>query len=179
MLEKNKNYIEFSMRSMMVTHKPYQEDTDIAITGMIPGCNVPLANNPFDIPCNVVMVSKRDFERLQTENEELKKKLEEFSPIPEYREFITALYPREDVDKIVWATGQLCCGRDMQNALQADLEFYRTLYSSQSIMLKELDRCVDDWQTATGCSTPEEAKRKIKLLIDDINVLMRVSDNLI
>lgn len=113
MLEKDKKYIEFSMRSMMLTHRPYQKDTEIAITGMIPGRNIICENNPFDIPCDVVMIPKKEFERLQAENEQLKKKLAEFSPVPGYREFLTALYPGEDVEKLVWATEQLCCGRDL------------------------------------------------------------------
>jgi len=80
MLEKDKNCIEFSMHSMMATHKPYQEETEIAITGMAPGKSLLLANNPFDIPCDVVVVSKRYFERLQTDNQhyrEMAKQLEE------------------------------------------------------------------------------------------------------
>lgn len=76
MLEKNKDYVEFTLQTMMATHGPYQDDTEVSMTGVIngyrglPGC--------LDIPCDVVVISKRYFDRLQTENEELKKKLGEF-----------------------------------------------------------------------------------------------------
>lgn len=178
MLEKDKKCIEFSMRSIMLTHRPYQEDTEIEITGMIPGRNIIGENNPFDIPGDVVMVSKRDFvrlqvenDRLQTVNEELKKKLEEFAPVPGYREFLTALYPGEDIEKLVWMTGQLCCGRDLQHALRTDLENYKSVSSVQA-------KSIRSWKEATGCDTPEEAKKKIELLVDNINVLMEVNDDL-
>lgn len=158
MLEKDKNCIEFSMHSMMATHKPYQEDTEIAITGMAPGKSLLLANNPFDIPCDVVVVSKRYFERLQTENEQLKKKLEEFSPVPGYEDFLKTLYPgtsESDIKKLVWVTEQLCCGRDLQHALQTDLENYKRFSSIQA-------KSIRSWQRETGCSTPEEAEKMVK-----------------
>lgn len=93
MLEKNIDYIEFSMHSMMVTYKPYQV-AGIEITGSNPnGRDFIFGNNPFDIPCDVVVVPKKDFDQLQTENDQLKKKLEEFSPVPGYKDFLKALYP--------------------------------------------------------------------------------------
>lgn len=49
------------------------------------------------------------------------------------------------------ATEQLCCGRDLRNNLQADLEYYRALSSAQA-------KSIYCWKEATGCSTPEEAK---------------------
>ena len=173
MLEKDKNCIEFSMRYMRATHKPYQEDTEIVITGMAPGKSLLWAKNPFDIPCDVVVVPKKDFDRLQTENEQLKKKLEGFSPIPGYEDFLKALYPEtseSDIEKVVWVTEQLCCGRDLQHALRTDLENYKRFSSIQA-------KSIRSWKEATGCNTPEEAKKKIKLLVDDINVLMRVNDD--
>lgn len=103
-------------------------------------------------------ISERDkAEALQTENKQLKKKLEEFSPVPRYREFLKALYPEATeatIEKLVWTTGQLCCGRDLPNALQTDLEYYRAISSAQA-------KYIGCWQEATGCSTPEEAKELI------------------
>ena len=58
MLEKNKDYIEFLMYSMITTHKPDQH-ADITINGMIPERDFLVVNNPFDIPCDVVVISKR------------------------------------------------------------------------------------------------------------------------
>ena len=91
---------------------------------------------------------------LQTENEQLKKKLEEFSPAPGYREFLTALYPDEDVEKLVWATEQIC-GRDLRHTLQVDLEYYRALSTTQA-------KSIYCWKEVTGCPTPEAAKTLIE-----------------
>jgi len=189
MLEKDKNCIEFSMHSMMVTHnKPYQDDIEIAITGMAPGKSLLCAKNPFDIPCDVVVVSKSYFEALQTENEQLrteneklKKKLEEFSPVPKYSDFLKALYPEATeatIEKLVWTTEQLCCGRDLRHTLQVDLEYYRALSSSQA-------KSVYNWKEATGCSTPEEAKelidgkkRRIIELKDELDASLSANEEL-
>lgn len=256
MLEKNIDYIEFSMHSMKVTHKPYQV-AGIEITGSNPnGRDFIFGNNPFDIPCDVVVVPKKDFDRLQTENNQLKKKLEEFSPVPGYKDFLKALYPEtfeSDIEKLVWATEQLCCGRDLQHALRTDLENYKRVSSVQAKYIRswkeatgcpspsaaknlidsteswhqayrdvkatnekladnikslkkaigystpegllsavtkevtecktlvdiinELDQEIDKWQKATKCNSPEEAEKMIEQLVDDINVLMEVTDD--
>lgn len=182
MLEKNKDYVEFTLQSTRVDYRKIKDHPAIDFHGYsdsdFPGV-------PMDVVCKrsghrVVMISKRDFEALQTENEQLKKKLEEFSPAPGYGDFLKALYPEVDVEKFVWATKQLCCGRDLRHALQVDLEFYRTFSSCQAKSihswkeatecdspeeaekkienLKELDQCIDDWQKATGFSSPEEIR---------------------
>ena len=74
--------------------------------------------------CEKDYISERDkAEALQTENEELKKKLEEFAPdLPGYREFLTALYPEADVEKMVWVTKHIFGCRSQQDVLQTDLE---------------------------------------------------------
>lgn len=146
MLEKDKNCIEFSMRSMVATHKPYQEDTEITIAGLAPGKSLLFAINPFDIPCEVVVVPKRDFERLQKKIVDLRDDISGRSTVIEYNE--------------------------------REIERLRgVLRRSNSVMLKTLEQEIDTWQKATGCNTPEEAEKKIKLLVDDINVLMRVTED--
>lgn len=134
MLEKNKDYVEFTLQCTTVERTRDKDYRQVCFNGY---SDYDFPGVPMDVVCKefdhrVVMVSKRDFEQLQTENEQLKKKLEEFSPVPGYREFLTALYPGEDVEKLVRATEQLCCGRDLRHALQVDLEYYRALSSSQA-----------------------------------------------
>lgn len=188
MLEKNIDYIEFSMHSMMATHKPYQV-AGIEITGSNPnGRDFIFGNNPFDIPCDVVVVPKKDFERLQASVVSHEKQDEE------YLNFLKALFPDEDVEKLAWMTRQVCepvvtrgaaqYWKDKCEQLQADLEFLKetveehkkevktledenkklkgSLRRSNSTMLKELDQEIDKWQKATGCSTPEEAEKMVK-----------------
>ena len=60
-----------------------------------------------------------------------------------------------EVEKLAWVTEQTCCGRDLRDALQADLEYYRALSSSQA-------KSIYGWKEATGCDTPEMAKEAIK-----------------
>lgn len=108
--------------------------------------------------CEEDYISERDkAEELQKENEQLKKKLEEFSPVPGYGEFLKALYPEateETIEKLVWTTKHIvgCCPQ--QNPLQTDLEYYRAISSAQA-------KSIVCWKEATGCSTPEEAKELI------------------
>ena len=229
MLEKNKDYIEFSMWSFMATHKPGQ-CTDINITGISPEYEVLGVNNPFDIPCDVVVIPKRAFERLQaddqhyrelakqqeenyklllektgftsetdlidyihdpsmtspedktlreiideceedyiserdkaealqTENEQLKKKLEELSPVPGYRDFLKALYPEATeatIEKLAWTTGQLCCGRDLPNALRVDLTYHKALSSARARAIDSLKQDYEAFSKLVGFSSIEE-----------------------
>ncbi len=153
MLEKDKKCIEFSMHSMTATHKPYQENTEIAITGMAPGKSLLFAINPFDIPCDVIVVPKRYFERLQIENERLQKKIDELHDDISGRSTVIE-HDKREIERL-----------------------RGVLRRSNSVMLKTLEQEIDTWQKATGCNTPEEAEKKIKLLVDDINVLMRVTED--
>lgn len=171
MLEKDKNCIEFSMRSMMATHKPYQEDTEIAITGMAPGKSLLLANNPFDIPCDVVVVSKRYFERLQTgneqlrtENEELKKKLQVPDPFAEYKELFEKLRSKEDIEKFEWTLNHVCGGQASANGWMVTAKLWRRNYETLSKLVgfsskKEVE---DYLVNEAECDTLYEAISKLK-----------------
>lgn len=222
MLEKNKDYIEFLMHTMMVTYKPYQV-AGIEITGSNPdGRDLLFGNNPFDIPCDVVVIPKKDFEKLQASVASHEKQDEE------YLNFLKALFPGEDVEKLAWMTRQVCepvvshgaakYWKDKCEQLQADLEFHKemakTHESNYKLLLektgftslaaltayicdscsnppegcktlkktieerekevKTLDARIDKWKKATKCNSPEEAEKQIELLVDDINVLMRM-----
>lgn len=202
MLEKNKKCIEFSMRSMMLSRRPYQEDVNIEITGMISGREI-FAENPFDIPIDVVVIPKKEVERLQEynqryrelakqweenynlllkktgfdtveelvnyihdngpnsqmnwetlkeiindaeedyiserdkaeelqkENEQLKKKLEGFSPVSGYSEFLKALYPEateETIEKLVWTTNQILDCPVSANGWEESAKFWKKRY---------------------------------------------------
>lgn len=142
MLEKDKKCIEFSMHSMIATHKPYQEDTEITITGMAPGKSLLFAINPFDIPCDVVVIPKRDFEKLQASVASHEKQDEE------YLNFLKALFPDEDVEKLAWMTRQVCepvvshgaaqYWKDKCEQLQADLEFLKEMAKNREANYKLL-----------------------------------------
>jgi len=228
MLEKNKDYVEFTLQYTSVDWARSKDYPEVCLKGY---SNFSFPGVPMDVVCKefdhkVVMISKSEFDRLQannehyhemakqwehnhelllrmtgfntleeltdyihdagknsignyktlkeiaddaeedyiservtaktlqTENEQLKKKLEEFSPAPGYREFLTALYPDEDVEKLVWATEQIC-GRDLRHTLQVDLEYYRALSTTQA-------KSIYCWKEVTGCPTPEAAKTLIE-----------------
>jgi len=164
MLEKDKGCIEFSMRSMMATHKPYQEDTEIAITGMAPGKSLLLSNNPFDIPCEVVMVSKKDFEALQTENEQLKKKLQVPDPIPEYKELLEKLHSKEDVEKFEWTLNHVCGGQASVNGWMVTAKLWRRNYETLSKLVgfSSTEEIQDYLTNEAECDTLHGAISKLK-----------------
>lgn len=163
MLEKDKNCIEFSMRSMMATHRPYQEDTEIAITGMAPGKSLLLANNPFDIPCDVVVVSKRYFERLQTENEQLKKKLAVPDPLPEFREFLEKLYSKDDAENLEWTLNHICGGQASVNGWMVTAKLWRRNYETLSKLVgfSSTEEIQDYLTNEVECGTLQEAILKL------------------
>lgn len=103
--------------------------------------------------CEKDYISERDkAEALQTENEQLKKKLEEFSPAPAYKEFLKALYPEaneETIEKLIWVTKHSFGGRDLRHTLQVDLEYYRAISSAQA-------KSIYKWKEVTGFSSCEE-----------------------
>lgn len=179
-MKKNKDCIEFSMYSMVTTYRPYQEDTEIAITGMVPGRDIRTASAPFDIPCEVVVVPKREFEKLQTENEELKKKLEQEVKIlngalQEWKEITGCPTP-------IAAKTLIESGMSYEHGYHEVQEENRKLtdevkswlnvtgyatpedYLSAKIrtVYIELEPSNVTWRDATGCDTPEEAKSRIK-----------------
>lgn len=166
MLEKNKNCIEFSMRSMMATHKPYQEDTEIAITGMAPGKSLLLANNPFDIPCDVVVVSKSYFEKLQADvniNAELAKQWEinynlllKKIGFDTVEELVNYLNSEAECDTLQEAISKL---KD-QVKYTCD-EWYSANSSNNS------------WKAAAECNAPKELIEKIKGFRDEIGIYSR------
>lgn len=160
--EKNKTCIEFSMRSMMATHRPYQDDTDIAITGMAPGKSL-LANNPFDIPCDVVVIPKRDFDRLQTENEQLKTKLQEYDPLPDFRELLKKLYSTNDIEKLEWTLNHVCGGRGSVNGWIAVSLFWKQKYEALSKLVGfvTVEEIQDYLTNEAECDTLHETLLKL------------------
>lgn len=142
MLEKDKNCIEFLMHSMMATHKPYQEDTEIAITGMAPGKSLLLSNNPFDIPCDVVVVPKKEFEKLQANaniNAELAKQWE-----INY-DLLLKKIGFDTVEELVnYLDSEAECGtlRDAIANLEHNVKFAR---DERRNLSKKLDECEKDY----------------------------------
>ena len=164
MLEKNKNCIEFSAHSMVLTHMPYHKDTEIAITGMIPGHKILTEPNQFDIPCDVVMVSKRYFDRLQTENEQLKKKLQVPDPIPEYKELFEKLYFKDDVEEFEWTLNHICGGKASANGWMVTAKLWRRNYETLSKLVgfSSVEEIEDYLVNEAECDTLREAISKLK-----------------
>lgn len=85
MLEKNKDYVEFTLQCTTVERTRDKDYRQVCLNGY---SDYDFPGVPMDVVCKefghkVVMISKRDFDRLQTENEQLKKKLNEFDPVLE------------------------------------------------------------------------------------------------
>lgn len=164
MLEKDKNCIEFSMRSMIATHKPYQEDTEISITGMAPGKSLLSAKIPFDSPCDVVVVSKSYFEKLQTENEQLKKKLQVPDPFAEYKELFEKLHSKEDIEKFEWTLNHICGGQASVNGWMVTAKSWKRNYETLSKLVgfSSTEEIQDYLTNDAECDTLQEAISKLK-----------------
>lgn len=162
-LEKNKDYIEFKIHSMMITHKPYDGIAEIGITGTIPERDFLAANNPFDSPCDVIMVSKRNFERLQAANEQLKKKLEEANSMLETDKYLKKLYSIDDVENFKWCLNHTCGGRDSANGWIAISLFWKRKYEALSkIVGFSSDEEIQEYLTYEAkCETLHEAIVKL------------------
>lgn len=191
---KDKNCIKFSMHSMMATHKPYQNYTDIAITGIIPGHEIFAADNQFDIPCDVVMVSKRYFDILQADNQhyrELAKQREEnYNLLLQKTGFDTVenlIYYLNDIiqcDTMLEVVSSYISERDKAaEAFEKEINVYsRALKewkevtdcpspSTAKSLLKHYCEENKKWQKATGCDSPDKTKYKINKLETQIKNL--------
>lgn len=177
MLEKDKNCIEFSAHSMVVTHMPYQEDTEIAITGMIPGREILAANNPFDIPCDVVILPKREFERLQAENEQLKQdyvalsKLVGFSSVEKIQDYLANDEAECDTLKdalanlrgaVVYANGMWAKTVSKLTESEKDRISERDKATVLEQEAKIYSKALQEWKEDTGCPSPSAAKTLIE-----------------
>lgn len=193
MLEKNKDYIEMRVSSIDYTFTQ-NAATQINIDGYVYSTYFGLPNpgEPY------VIISKEKFEALQTKNEQLKKKLEEF---------FTTLYPEDDVERLVWATEQICCGQVSVNGWMASAKFWKKRYDDffklvgfsskeevedylvneakcdtlHEAILKLIDEnkyaCEEwcranssnnSWKATAECNSPKELMTKLNQLRDDI-----------
>lgn len=123
MLEKNKDYTEMRVSSIDFAFVQ-NEPVHLCVEGLVDATNGRVPGPGEDC----IIIYKEKFEALQTENEQLKKKLEDFSQVPGYREFLTALYPEEDVERLVWATEQICCGQVSVNGWEESAKFWKKRY---------------------------------------------------
>ena len=182
MLEKNKDYVEFTLQYTSVDWERRSKDCpEVCLKGYsdfsFPG--VPI----MDVVCNefdhkVVVVSKRDFEKMQadvninaeiakqweklwSENKKCEKRIEALlSEIREWKNITGCSSPESYMAvrlNAAWqdVTGEQIFGRDLRHTLQVDLEYYRAISSAQA-------KSIYCWKEATGCPTPEAAKTLIE-----------------
>lgn len=167
MLEKNKDYVEFTLQYTSVDWERRSKDCpEVCLKGYsdfsFPG--VPI----MDVVCDefdhkVVVVGKRDFEALQTDNEQLKKKLEEFSPIPEYKEFLMHLYSVEDAEKLEWVLRHVSGGMASTNEWIAISKFWKNNYAvlSELVGFSSVEEIQDHLTNEVECDTLHEAILKL------------------
>lgn len=140
MLEKNKDYLEFTLQTMMATHRPYQDGTDVSMTGMANGYGMSWAGG-LDIPCDVVVISKRAFDLLQAKEEACQ----------DYRNTI------EDLKKKLEKWQTMTRSETPENAAKWLERFEET-----DKRCDKLAREIQEWEEATGYPNPSSAKTAIE-----------------
>ena len=115
--------------------------------------------------CEKDYISARDkAEALQTENEQLKKKLHEFDPIPDYKELLEKLYSKEDVEKLEWTLNHICGGQDSVNGWMVTAKLWRRNYETLSKLVgfSSTEEIQDYLTNEAECYTLQEAVSKLK-----------------
>lgn len=177
MLEKNKEYVEFTLQTMMATHRPYKNGTEVSMTGMANSYDM-LLGSGLDIPCDVVVISKRDFDQLQTENEQLKKKLSEFDFMGwmESAKLWKGRY--NDLSKLVGFSSEQEIEDYLVNEPECD-----TLHEAISKLKDQVKYTCEEWYGANGrnnswksaaeCNSPKELIEKREALEKEIDAYSR------
>ena len=165
MLEKNKDYVEFTLQCTTVERTRNKDYREVCFNGY---SDYDFPGVPMDVVCKdfnhkVVMISKRDFDRLQTENEELKKKLHEFNPMPDYKELLKELYSTEDVEKLEWTLNHICGGQASVNGWRASSKFWNGRYKDllKLVGFSSKKEVEDYLVNGAECDTLHEAISKL------------------
>lgn len=103
-------------------------------------------------------------EALQTENEQLKKKLHEFDPIPDYKELLEKLYSKDDVEKLEWTLNHICGGQASVNGWKATAKFWRQNCEtiSKLVGFSSVEEIQDYLTNEAECDTLHGAISKLK-----------------
>ena len=115
--------------------------------------------------CEKDYISARDkAEAIQTENEQLKKKLHEFDPIPDYKELLEKLYSKEDVEKLEWTLNHICGGQDSVNGWMVTAKLWKRNYETLSKLVgfSSTEEIQDYLTNEAECDTLQEAISKLK-----------------
>jgi len=115
--------------------------------------------------CEEDYISERDkAETLQTENEQLKKKLHEFDPISDFKELFKKLYSIEDTEVLEWALNHTVGGRGSVNGWRAVSSFWSEKYKTLSKLVgfSSTEEIEDYLVNEAECDTLQEAISKLK-----------------
>ena len=110
--------------------------------------------------CEEDYISERDkAEALQTENEQLKKKLHEFDPIPDFKELLKKLYSIEDTEALERALNHTCGGRGSVNGWIAVSLFWKQNYEtlSKHVGFSSIEEIQDYLTNEAECDTLYDA----------------------
>ena len=114
--------------------------------------------------CEKDYISARDkVEALQTENEQLKKKLHEYDPISDFKELFKKLHSIEDTEELEWVLNHACGGRGSVNGWMACAKSWKQNYEALSKLVgfSSKEEVEDYLVNEAECDTLHEAILKL------------------
>ena len=98
-------------------------------------------------------------EALQIENEQLKSKLHEYDPIPDFKELLAKLYSKDDVEKLEWTLNHICGGQASVNGWIATSSFWKQNCEALSKLVgfSSVEEIQDYLTNEAECDTLQEA----------------------
>jgi hypothetical protein len=104
-----------------------------------------------------ILIPKEKFDQLQTENEELKKKLQVPDPFADYKELLEKLHSKEDVEKFEWTLNHICGGQASVNGWMVTAKLWRRNYEilSKLVGFSSVEE-IQDCLTNADCDTLQE-----------------------
>ena len=108
--------------------------------------------------CEPAYVKQR-IDEMKDEIEQLKKKLHEFDPIPDYKELLAKLYSKDDVEKLEWTLNHICGGHASVNGWMATAKFWRQNCEaiSKLVGFSSVEEIQDYLTNEANCDTLREA----------------------
>ena len=179
MLEKNKDYVEFTLQYTSVDWARSKDCPEVCLKGysdfFFPG--VPI----MDVVCNefdhkVVVVSKRDFEKMQADvniNAEIAKQWEinydlllKKIGFDTVEELVNYLNSEAECDTLHDAIHLMCKEMDRR---QKKIDELRNEVKYTSEKWASTNSSNNSWKAAAECNSPKELIEKLNLLRDDIS----------